>query len=172
MPHWNTALPEPLSKLHELEFDYADGEGIDFEPYSAFLSADETSAWFEAWTGNGEADGTEFRVFGQDGTGGYAAFWLVDPNKGLLEQPVVFLGSEGEIGVVASNFAQYLWLLAGGLGPYEAVAYPGLVRDPVPSFLSFASAHTSCGPLRPSEVLANAHGAFPTFAERVQALCR
>lgn len=82
MSDWNTAFPEPLRKLHELEFDYADGEGIDFEPYSAFLSSSETNAWFKAWTGNNEVDGAEFRVFGQDGTGGYAAFWLVEPTKG------------------------------------------------------------------------------------------
>ena len=172
MAPWNTAFPELLTKLHQLEFDYADGDGIDFEPYSSFLSADETSSWFKAWTGNKEVDGAEFRVFGQDGTGGYAAFWLVAPTEGILEQPIVFLGSEGQTGVVASDFAHYLWLLAGGIGPYEAVAYPGLARAPVPSFLSFAKIHSSCGPLQPNEVLTGADRAFPAFVQRVQSLCR
>lgn len=171
MSHWNTAFPEPLSKLHELEFDYADGEGIDFEPFSTFLSADETSDWFQAWTGNKDVDGAEFRIFGQDGTGGYAAFWLVEPTQGILEQPVVFFGSEGEIGMVASNFSDYLWLLAGGLGPFEAVSYPGLAREPIPSFRDFAIAHSGSGPLRPSEVLAKANSAFPDFVERMKSLC-
>lgn len=28
------AFPPLLAQLHKLPFDYADGEGIDFEPYS------------------------------------------------------------------------------------------------------------------------------------------
>jgi hypothetical protein len=172
MSHWNTELPHPLNELHELEFDYADGEGIDFEPYSAFLSADETSYWFRAWTGNKEVDGAEFRVFGQDGTGGYAAFWLIEPDRSILEQPIVFLGSEGETGVVAANFGEYLWLLAAGIGPYEAVAYPGLEREPNGSFVRFAQKHSATGPLQPEQVLASASSRHPGFTERVQSLCR
>ena len=91
-------LPALLAAAHELDFDYADGQGYDFEPYEVFLPPDETQEWFRAWTGNDEADGSCFRVFGQDGTGGYAAIWTTLPNAGLEEQPIVFLGSEGESG--------------------------------------------------------------------------
>ncbi|ROQ82752.1 hypothetical protein EDD95_2378 [Streptomyces sp. CEV 2-1] len=56
---------------------------VDFEPYESFLTADETTDWFRAWTGNAELNGDDFRVFGQDGTGGYAAFWLVRPGREL-----------------------------------------------------------------------------------------
>ena len=31
-------FPNLLTELHQLEFDYADGEGIDFEPYQTFMS--------------------------------------------------------------------------------------------------------------------------------------
>lgn len=172
MPHWNTALPSLMSELHKLEFDYADGEGIDFEPYSAFMSADKTSNWFRAWTGNDEVDGSEFRVFGQDGTGGYAAFWLTDPSRDVLEQPIVFLGSEGEAELIAANFYEYLWLLAAGFGLREAVAYPGLEREPSGSFVGFAKKHSAIGPLRPEQVLATAKSRHPGFTERVQSLCR
>src|ERR1700756_5735842 len=110
-------MPELLRALLALEFDYAGGDGIDFEPYDAFLSEAETRAWFQAWTGNSEVDGAEFRVFGQDGSGGYAAIWTVREDSELLDQPVVFLGSEGEAGVVASSVNDLFWLLAGGLGP-------------------------------------------------------
>ena len=78
MNDWDTTFPEPLRRLHELEFDYADGDGIDFEPYHSFMSAGDTSEWFKAWTGNKNVDGSEFRIFGQDGSGGYAAFWIVE----------------------------------------------------------------------------------------------
>ncbi|WP_425541231.1 hypothetical protein [Streptomyces rimosus] len=84
------------------------------------LPAEETADWFQAWTGNSEMQGDNFRVFGQDGTGGYAAFWLVRPDRALAEQPVVFLGSEGETGVVARDLGAFLWLLADGCGPMEA----------------------------------------------------
>ena len=52
---------------------------------------------------------------GKDGSGGQAAFWLVRVGEQLTHQPVVFLGCEGETGVVARNLDGYLWLLAAGL---------------------------------------------------------
>ena len=81
---------------------------------------------------------SEYLIFGQDGSGGYAAFWLVNNVEDLLQQPIVFFGSEGEVGVVAQNFGDYVWLFAHGLGPYEAVAYPDLKRPLNSKFLHFA----------------------------------
>jgi len=170
--HWDTSLPSVLSELHKLEFDFADGEGIDFEPFATFMSAEETASWIEAWTGNPEANGNQLRVFGQDGTGGYAAFWLVDANKNTLEQPIVFFGSEGDRGVVAANFNDYLWLLAGGIGPMEAVYFPGLKREPNSTFLEFAEKHATGSRLTPQEIVAKANGAYPGFEAWVESICR
>ncbi|MDJ0345135.1 hypothetical protein QMK19_31840 [Streptomyces sp. H10-C2] len=75
-------------------------------------------------------NGDSFRVFGQDGTGGYAAFWLVRPGRSLVEQPVVFLGSEGDVGVVARDLAGYLWLLAEGFGPSKRSIHRKAPHDP------------------------------------------
>lgn len=172
MKTWDTAFPNALSELHQLEFDYADGEGIDFEPFDAFLSADETLDWIKAWTGNKEANGEQLRVFGQDGTGGYAAFWLVGASRDILEQPIVFMGSEGDRGVVAANFSDYLWLLAGGIGPMEAVSFPGLDREPNSTFTEFAEEHTSGSQLSPTEIVAKANGAYPGFGAWVESICR
>ncbi len=72
---FDQTLPPLLAELHTIELDHADGDGIDFEPYQEFQSADDNAAWIRAWTGNPELTGAEYRVFGQDGTGGYAAFW-------------------------------------------------------------------------------------------------
>jgi hypothetical protein len=113
----NNSFPELLSQVNQLPYEYADGDGIDFEPYDEFLSADETSHWFKAWTGNPDADASKFRVFGQDGTGGYVAFWTVRNTWDLLAQPIVFVGSEGEIAILARNFYDYLGSLLRGLGP-------------------------------------------------------
>jgi hypothetical protein len=160
-------MPDVMKALHRL-----DGEGIDFEPYEAFYSPDETTDWIRAWTGNRSLEGRDFRVFGQDSTGGLAAFWLVRQGAEILAQPIVFLGSEGCSGVVARDFADYLWLLAGGLGPMEVVELTGAKRAHLPQFVEFAERHASSHRKLPQEVIATARVEFPTFSESMAMLCR
>ncbi len=110
--------------MTDIECPYDEELGsIDYEPYPEFDSAEETTGWLRSWTGDKELDGDALRVFGQDGTGGLAACWLVRPGRPLAEQPIVFFGSEGSNGVVAASLPEFLWLLAGGVGPMEAVEY-------------------------------------------------
>jgi hypothetical protein len=165
-------MPGVLRDLNRMECDYADGGGIDFEPYHEFLSEEETRHWIRAWTGSPSLSGKEYRVFGQDGTGGYAAFWCVRPGAPVLLQPIVFFGSEGAVGVLASNFADYLWLLAGGFGPFEAVTYSESERPPNPQFTAFARLHAGESQKSASEVLSIARAEFPDFEEGVRSECR
>jgi hypothetical protein len=161
-----------MRSLHLLAFDYGDGEGIDFEPFDSFMAREEAQRWLRAWTGNRDADASDYLIFGQDGSGGYAAIWNILPDHPLLEQPIVFFGSEGDLGVVASDFSDYLWLLASNHGPSEAVSYPDEARKENAEFVRFAEAHA----VRPRQslraILAQAHDAFPGFSENVMALCR
>ncbi|HTE52613.1 MAG TPA: hypothetical protein VK698_17295 [Kofleriaceae bacterium] len=172
MTDFEQRFPPLLAELHNLEFDYDEGEGIDFEPYQEFQSAEDNAAWIQAWTGNKKLTGSEYRIFGQDGTGGYAAFWLVRPGADVLAQPIVFFGSEGEIGVVASDFGDYLWLLASGIGPYEAVSF-GADEDATPSadFVDFA---TRNAPTKKTarQVLDRARAEFPDFEDGIRALTK
>jgi hypothetical protein len=170
MTNFSRELPPVLKELNALEYDYADGEGMDFEPYEEFQSAEENASWIRAWTGNKELTGAEYRIFGQDGTGGLAAIWLAREGKSLLEQPIVFFGSEGELGVVASTFDDYLWLLAGGVGPLEAVS--GYGREPNATFTEFATKHAKGQKKTAGDVLASAKAAFPKFEEQIRALCK
>lgn len=172
MTAFDLTFPPVLARLHELEFDYDDGEGMDFEPYEQFQSAEENADWIRAWTGNQELDAVEYRIFGQDGTGGLVAFWLVDADAELLAQPIVFFGSEGEVGVVACDFADYLWLLAEGVGPMEAVEYGAELAKPNEALAAFAQAHAADARRSAADVLARAKKVYPTFAEDIQALCR
>lgn len=165
-------FPAVLSRLHLLDFDYADGEGIDFEPYASFMSGEDCSRWFRAWTGNDEADGDRFLIFGQDGTGGYAAFWSHEHPASLLDRPIVFLGSEGAVGVVAKNLDDYLWLLASGHGPLEAVEYPDDDRAANAVFTAFAEEHAKSSKRTVSTLLSEAHAAYPGFTDWVRAQCR
>jgi len=170
MASFDCSFPDVLTKLHEIEFDY--DEGYDFEPYQEFQSAEENADWIKAWTGNASLTGSEYRIFGQDGTGGYAAFWLTRPDKDVLDQPIVFFGSEGELGVVASDFKDYLWILAGGLGPLEAIDYDGEKITPNADFTAFAEEHAKDRKKSPKEILTKARKEFPKFEESIRALCK
>jgi hypothetical protein len=163
-----------MALLHRLEFDDGDGdgEGIDFEPYQELFPEDETTAWWRSFTGNKTANGDAYRIFGQDGSGGYAAFWMVRAGKPLADQPIVFFGSEGEMGVVACNLNDYLWLLAGGVGPYEAVAYPDDETDASEQFTKFATKHAPVSKKTPAEVLAAARAEFPSFEADIKKLMK
>ncbi|MFJ9448459.1 SMI1/KNR4 family protein [Kitasatospora sp. NPDC101235] len=167
-------FPSPLAAALAVPFDYDGGESIEFEPFDAFLSAEDTTDWFRAWTGNDELAGDAFRVFGQDGTGGYAAFWLVRPDRAPADQPVVFLGSEGETGVVASDLADFLWVLAAGLGPFEATTDRDTGRTPHPSPQRTAIAERFAPHRRrPAEAITEQAGReFPDFDDTVPLACR
>jgi hypothetical protein len=167
-------FPAALAAAMAVPFDYDGGEGVDFEPFAAFLSSDETTDWFRAWTGNSGLNGDEFRVFGQDGTGGYAALWLTRPGQALAEQPIVFLGSEGETGVLARDLGHFLWLLADGLGPCEAADPGERDRDARPNRELAAIAEQFAPGQRRSAaaVIELAVQEFPDFEETIMELCR
>jgi hypothetical protein len=155
-------------------FDYDDGKGIDFEPFPDFLSAGDTTDWFRAWTGNTELSGDDFRVFGQDGTGGYAAFWLTRPGCPLTDQPIVFLGSEGETAVLARDLGDFLWLLAAGFGPWEAATTYEPNWTPRPNQqLTTVAGKFAPGRQQPATVLIEqAAQEFPGFDDTIMELCR
>lgn len=167
-------FPAGLAAALAVRFDYAGGDGVDFEPFEAFLSADETTEWFQAWTGNRELDGNDFRVFGQDGTGGYAAIWLARSGAPLAEQPVVFLGSEGETGVIADNVGAFLWVLADGFGPLEAATSyePGWAPRANPELTRIAAQFAPDHRESATAVIARAAHEFPDFDDSIMALCR
>jgi len=166
-------FPRALADVARVEFDYDEGEGVDFEPYDAFDSVEETTDWLRHWTGNHELDGDAYRVFGQDGTGGLAALWCVRPGRALAEQPVVFLGSEGERGVVAANLSDFLWVLADGLGPMEVVEYgrPYEAR-PNAALAELAERHATTARRAAGEIITDAQAEFASFSEDLDQLCR
>lgn len=134
-------LPAALEEAHSLGF-FEDHDGHDFEPDDVFEWSVETTRWWHAWTGNPAAGVSPFRVFGRDGSGGVAAFWTRTPGTAIETEPIVFLGSEGEVSVIAQNLGGYLWLLASGVGPLEMV--DGLHRspEPIPALVGLARRYT------------------------------
>ncbi|MFI6843959.1 SMI1/KNR4 family protein [Kitasatospora sp. NPDC050467] len=167
------SFPPALAEVARVEFEYGEeGEGVDFEPYDVFDSAEETTDWIRSWTANRELDGAAYRVFGQDGTGGLAALWLVRPGRPLADQPVVFLGSEGERGVVAGSLSDFLWVLADGLGPLEAAVHEEWESRPSPVLADLAERHATTARRPAREIIAEAQTEFATFSEDLDALCR
>jgi hypothetical protein len=125
----------------------------------------------QAWTKNPDAE-REFAVFGYDGSGGMVAFWLVNPGP-ITEQPVVLLGSEGEVGAVASDLADFLYLLAGGVGPYEAVAYGTFKSENAfPEVAKLAEGLAPRPDRTPEQVLAAANERYADIETRANELRR
>jgi hypothetical protein len=162
-------LPAPLTELAAISFW---PDGVDYESFDRFLSAAETTEWLRAWTGNATVSGDAFRVFGQDNSGGYAAFWLVRDGEPLVAQPIVFLGSEGEVGVVASNLSDFLWLLAEGSGPMEVVEGEEPPGRPPAGVAAIAEHHASAPRRNAAEVVAAARSEFADFGATIEALTR
>nr|WP_315467756.1 hypothetical protein [uncultured Undibacterium sp.] len=95
-----------LSKLEIINWP------IDYE-YN-FKTDDDLRNTFGHWFGGSrwKEDGDTFVQFGQDGTGSMYLLWFY-PNSDI-EPPVVFMGSEGETFVVASNIVDFAKQLASG----------------------------------------------------------
>jgi hypothetical protein len=111
-----TEFPPVLEELVEWVNGGKAGE-VDFEMYESFNEQYKPSDW----TRNPASD-SEFFTFGMDGTGGQVALWRKDPKADAVAQPVVFLGSEGEVKPLATSLPGFLKLLASGLGPLEVTS--------------------------------------------------
>lgn len=169
-----SSFPSLLSELHTYEFDYNDGDGIDFEPYDEFVIGEEALMWFRQWTNNPDAEGYDFAFFGQDGAGGRVGFWLTrEKNKyDVLTQPIVYLGSEGEVGVVASNFSDYLWLLAQNHDAHGALFESDDMKSINFDFHEFALQYVKTPKKSVDEIVALAQREFPDFHNNINALLR
>ena len=165
-------FPAALTAIAGVEFEYGEDGGVDFYGDEQFTDPAEMTEWFRAWTGNDEVTGDAFRVFGRDGTGGLAAFWLVRDGQPVEHQPVVFLGSEGETGVVASNLSDLLWLFADGVGPCEAVTPYDEPLTPSVEVLAIAERWATPPKRSATEIVSAARAEFPHFEPLIDDLCR
>jgi hypothetical protein len=95
--------------------------------------------------------------------------WLKRNGAPIEDQPIVFVGSEGEVGMVASNMRDYLWLLAGGVGPCEAIGVNGNNEDEAEQLkpnAKFTTLARKCGDEKSAiDVVLAARKEFPQFVE-------
>ncbi|MFJ4121960.1 SMI1/KNR4 family protein [[Kitasatospora] papulosa] len=175
-------FPAALTEVAEVDFYYghddtgeAADEGdyrIDFEPDTKFASAEWTTDLFRSWTGNKEIDGDAYLPFGRDGSGGQAMIWRARPGHPLADQPIVFLGSEGECGVVAGNLSDFLWVLADGYGPAEAALADEFESEPEETLTRIAERRATTPRRTAAEIVTETRAEFPAFKDDIHAMCR
>ena len=102
-PPLSDVVPPPLRAIMDARYDYDDGRGVTFEPYMELEPVAETAWWLRHWTGNPDVTGEGFRPFGSDGGGGYVCSWMIRGGADLVDQPVVYLGSDGDVVVLAAD---------------------------------------------------------------------
>ena len=91
---------------------------IDFEMYEAINEQYKPSDW-----GLPALDDV-LSTFGMEGSGGQVSLW----HRGPGDEPVVMLGSEGELAVLARDLAGFLHQIAHGADP-RAMLFDGLHED-------------------------------------------
>jgi len=167
-------LPKALARLRATEGRW---DEMDFELYETIEPLDETRAWLTAWTGNAAPPFVDdLRVFGQDGTGGKVAFLRTDRTRKIVDEPIVFFGSEGALGVVARDLADFFVLFAANLGPMEKVEHapddPPEVSRPLPHVKAVLDEHFPAAASRSlKQVYADAATTAPEFVSTVRAAC-
>ena len=176
----NLTFPAALAEAFAVGFSWSWDEetdvatGCDFQPYAAFEEAARTTWWLRLWTGNPEVTGDAFRFFGSTGAGDYAGFWLVRPGAALVAQPVVYVGSEGQRGVIARDLGDLLWLFAAGVGPAEAFsAFSSHRAEPSAAFQEIAQRYApGVEPRDVAGIVSAARAEFPGFGDYLDSLCR
>ena len=110
-------VPDTLKKLITFEEEH----GADNYVVSFFLDPEEKKEFFYyAFSGdsavNAKVADSFLPLANIDGTGGNIAFWVHDRNISDLENaPIVALGSEGHIGLVAKNIKDLLFMMSLGV---------------------------------------------------------
>jgi len=111
--------------------DGMQGRAIDLEMYESFNEQYKPSDW----SGDPSLDEV-VSTFAMDGSGGQVALW----RRGPGDEPVVMLGSEGEVVVFSRDLAGFLHQLAHGVDPI-LVPYNGLKDGPpIPAMVAWIKA--------------------------------
>ncbi|MFL5913714.1 MAG: hypothetical protein ACJ768_24520 [Gaiellaceae bacterium] len=90
----------------------------------------------------------------------------------ITDQPVIYIGSEGQCGVIARDLGDLLWLFADGSGPGEAFTDPYRETQPNEAFQAIAERHAPGRRRSAAEIVAAARTEFPDFSELIRAMCR
>jgi len=169
-----TQLPRIFNGLEDAEVEHSE-----FELRDPAESDDDITAWLGALP----SDGTRFIVFAQDGTGSLFCVWLRPGHESVETAPIVYLGSEGEVGVLGKDPAAFLEFIASGLtfdghggnffDPLDDEDDPAFIaeaRERQAAAAAFVREQTGRETLRhPDALKAEAEAAYPDLGAWVEA---
>jgi hypothetical protein len=118
------------------------------------------------WTRNPKSDETLFS-FAKDGVGGQALVWM--RSRDWQDNPVAFLGRDGEIAVIAATFAEFATLVAAGISPYS-IASDSLPEAPkkVPTVEKWRVKHFGKANKPIAKILERGRALLPKFRAHVE----
>jgi|JI10StandDraft_1071094.scaffolds.fasta_scaffold08350_11 hypothetical protein len=137
-------LQKVINALMDDADDDADEEvaRVDLELYPDLLTPERTRDELRSWVGKTITSPLPFRPFGQDATGSLYCFWESQPDTPLTAQPIIYFGSEGDIGVVGRDLPDFLALLSRGVEPYDVFGRARIWREqPVPQICTMVGRH-------------------------------
>ncbi len=105
VPTTNT-LPKLFTGMADAGIEHGEFELCDPE---------ESDANLRAWLGGLPKDGSRVVTFTQDGTGSYFGIWLRANHADVEAAPVIYLGSEGELGVLGKDPRAFIELLGSAM---------------------------------------------------------
>jgi len=123
-------VPTSLRELIKFE----EKHGPDSYVISFFLRPEKKEEFFDYTFSTDETNNNKVAKYflplaNIDGTGATVAFWIKDINITDLENaPLIELGSEGQIDIVAKNMKDFLYMLSFGLEPMDG-EYSQFVND-------------------------------------------
>ncbi len=141
---------------------------MDYEPslYDEDDLADTLNYWFN--TPNWREGGHRFIHLGIDGTGSQIAAWVRPGHEPDDATPVVFFGSEGDCTVLAANPLDWAFTIAYAPGFWEPFdEMDGLQEEEEDDYYEDVGdeERPSRRLARYREVVSNAHGEVPSFAD-------
>ena len=101
-----------------------------------------------------------------DGAGGQFSLWL-QPGRALLDNPVVQLGDDGELNVLAPDFPSFVALVGAGVNLFTRETEALSPQARVQEFLRERWADRSFD--APAAILSSAQAAWPGFEEWLRA---
>lgn len=133
----------------------------DLEGYASFNEQYKPSDWAQ----NPALD-QQLLTFAMDGAGGQFTLWR-QPGKPLLENPVVQLGDDGELHVLANDFASFVALVAEGVNLFSRDTDDLTPRPQVKEFVKQTWGTRDFGDA--GSILATASTAWSNFEEWMRA---
>ena len=150
---------EEVAAFCELVNSGAAGDA-DLEGYASFNEQYKPSDWAR----NPSVD-QQMLTFAMDGAGGQFTLWR-QPNRELLDNPVVQLGDDGELHVLANDFASFAALVAAGVDLFSRSTDALTPRPQLQEFVQKTWADRAFGDA--TAILTDAKQAWPNFAAWMQ----